>query len=60
MIGVRIEQSQKKINAIQYGKRFNHPALGAAPYKLAVQTSKTWRLYLSACVLEDILFLRVQ
>lgn len=44
-IGVRIEQSQKKINAIQYGKQANHPALGAAPYKLAVQTSKKRGVY---------------
>lgn len=34
-MGVRIEHLQKDINKAQYGKKFaEHPALGAAPYKL--------------------------
>ncbi len=36
-IGVRIEHPQKLINEGQFGRKFaNHPALGAADYKLAV------------------------
>ncbi len=34
-VGVRIEHSQELINASQYGKFANHPALGAADYKLS-------------------------
>ncbi len=33
-IGVRIEHLQKEINRVQFGKQWNHPALGAAEYKL--------------------------
>ena len=34
-VGVRIEHAQEMINASQYGKSANHPALGAADYKLS-------------------------
>ncbi len=37
-MGVRIEHSQELISCSQYGKAWNHPALGAADYKLAVHT----------------------
>lgn len=37
-MGVRIEHPQSLINKSQYGKFASHPALGAAPYKLAVRT----------------------
>lgn len=37
-IGVRIEHPQSLINRSQYGAFAKHPALGAAPYKLAVRT----------------------
>lgn len=35
-MGVRIEHLQKDIDRAQYGRFAGHPALGAAPYKLAV------------------------
>ena len=35
-VGVRIEHPQKVINEAQWGKAAQHPALGAAEYKLAV------------------------
>ncbi len=35
-VGVRIEHPQQLINQAQYGKAANHPALGAADYKLSV------------------------
>ena len=35
-MGVRIEHLQSAVNAAQYGPFAEHPALGAAPYKLAV------------------------
>ena len=35
-IGARIEHHQAMINRSQYGRYANHPALGAADYKLAV------------------------
>jgi len=34
-VGVRIEHNQQMINEAQYGKFANHPALGAADYKLS-------------------------
>ena len=34
-VGVRIEHPQEMINKSQYGKSYNHPALGAADYKLS-------------------------
>jgi len=37
-MGVRIEHPQSLINQSQYGKCWQHPALGAADYKLAVHT----------------------
>ncbi|MDO4484293.1 MAG: hypothetical protein Q4C54_07650 [Clostridia bacterium] len=37
-MGVRIEHLQEMVNRSQYGKFYNHPALGAAPYKLAAKT----------------------
>lgn len=35
-MGVRIEHRQEDINRALYGKFYNHPALGAADYKMAV------------------------
>ncbi len=35
-VGVRIEHLQENINKALYGKFYNHPALSAADYKLAV------------------------
>ena len=35
-VGVRIEHLQENINKALYGECYNHPALGAADYKLAV------------------------
>ncbi|MBQ8655072.1 MAG: FAD-binding protein [Clostridia bacterium] len=37
-MGVRIEHPQSLIDRSQYGSAAGHPALGAAPYKLAVRT----------------------
>ena len=37
-MGVRIEHPQALISQAQYGKAWQHPALGAADYKLAVHT----------------------
>lgn len=37
-MGVRIEHPQSLIDRSQYGEAAGHPALGAAPYKLAVRT----------------------
>lgn len=37
-MGVRIEHPQSLIDRGQYGSAAGHPALGAAPYKLAVRT----------------------
>jgi uncharacterized protein len=34
-VGLRIEHPQKDINCIQFGEWANHPALGAATYRLA-------------------------
>lgn len=44
-VGVRIEQSQKIINQIQYKKSAMSAYLGAAPYKLAVQTKDKRGVY---------------
>ena len=35
-VGVRIEHPQQLINRAQYGKAADHPALGAADYKLSM------------------------
>ncbi|MEA5018958.1 MAG: NAD(P)/FAD-dependent oxidoreductase [Gordonibacter sp.] len=35
-VGVRIEHNQEEVNRAQYGQAVEHPALGAADYKLAV------------------------
>ncbi len=35
-VGVRVEHPQQLINRAQYGKAADHPALGAADYKLSV------------------------
>lgn len=40
-MGVRIEHPQSLINQAQYGKYAEHPALGAAPYKLVAHVSDT-------------------
>ncbi|MDE6088431.1 MAG: hypothetical protein K2G25_08610, partial [Oscillospiraceae bacterium] len=44
-MGVRIEHLQKNINKALYGKFWNHPALGAADYKLAVHLRNGRSLY---------------
>lgn len=44
-MGVRIEHLQKDINRALYGKFWNHPALGAADYKLAVHLRNDRSLY---------------
>lgn len=44
-VGLRIEQSQAKINQIQYKQSATSPYLKAAPYKLAVQTSEGRGVY---------------
>lgn len=38
-VGVRIEHPQALVNEAQYGAAADHPALGAADYKLAVKTA---------------------
>lgn len=38
-VGVRIEHPQALVNQSQYGSAHEHPALGAADYKLAVHTA---------------------
>ncbi len=38
-VGVRIEHPQALVNEAQYGPAADHPALGAADYKLAVKTA---------------------
>ncbi|MDE6729736.1 MAG: hypothetical protein K2J71_03055, partial [Oscillospiraceae bacterium] len=44
-MGVRIEHLQKNINQALYGRFWNHPALGAADYKLAVHLRNGRSLY---------------
>jgi len=44
-VGFRIEHRQKEINKSQYGENFNHPALGAAEYKLTHQTKNGKGIY---------------
>lgn len=44
-VGVRIEHPQKLINAAQWGKAANHPALGAAEYKMAVHLPNKRSVY---------------
>ena len=38
-VGARIEHLREQIDRAQYGKFAGHPALGAAPYKMNVQTA---------------------
>ncbi|WP_306506547.1 NAD(P)/FAD-dependent oxidoreductase [Adlercreutzia equolifaciens] len=38
-VGVRVEHPQALVNEAQYGAAADHPALGAADYKLAVKTA---------------------
>ena len=40
-VGLRIEHPQKEINKIQYKAYADHPALGAANYRLANHDKKT-------------------
>ncbi|MDQ6973705.1 MAG: FAD-dependent oxidoreductase, partial [Mariprofundaceae bacterium] len=40
-VGVRAEHSQAWVNESQYGQAVNHPALGAAEYRLAHQVKDT-------------------
>ena len=44
-MGVRIEHLQEDINKAMYGRFWNHPALGAADYKLAVHLKNGRSLY---------------
>ncbi len=44
-MGVRIEHLQSEINRAQFGKFWEHPALGAADYKLAVHLKNGRSLY---------------
>ncbi|MBR5260122.1 MAG: FAD-dependent oxidoreductase [Eggerthellaceae bacterium] len=44
-VGVRIEHPQDLMNRAQYGDAANHPALGAADYKLAVHTKSGRGVY---------------
>lgn len=48
-IGVRIEHNQEMINKTQYGNYYNHPALGAAEYKLNYH-SKSGRSAYTFCM----------
>lgn len=48
-MGVRIEHLQSAVNQAQWGKAANHPALGAAEYKL-VQHLKSGRSVYSFCM----------
>lgn len=44
-VGFRVEHPQEFINKHQYGRFYNHPALQAADYKLAVHTSQGRGVY---------------
>ena len=44
-VGMRIDHSQVFINKSQYGNFYDHPALKAADYKLAVHTSQKRGVY---------------
>ena len=44
-MGVRVEHLQEQMNRALYGKFWNHPALGAADYKLAVHLKNGRSLY---------------
>lgn len=44
-LGVRIEHPQGLINASQWGNAAEHPALGAAPYKMAAHITSTRSAY---------------
>ena len=44
-MGVRIEHLQRRIDKVQYGSYAGHPALGAAPYKLAVHLPNGTGIY---------------
>ena len=44
-VGVRIEHPQSLINKSQYGAFYNHPALGAADYKLSVHLKNKRGVY---------------
>ncbi len=44
-LGVRIEHSQRAIDAARYGAAAAHPALGAADYKLSCHTSSKRGVY---------------
>ncbi len=44
--GVRIEHLQKDLDRSQYGKFANHPALGAADYKLALRNADGRGVYI--------------
>lgn len=44
-MGVRIEHDQEAVNRAQYGQAAEHPALGAADYKLAVHLASGRSVY---------------
>ena len=44
-MGVRIEHLQREISRAQYGAAFEHPALGAAPYKLVTRVPSGRNLF---------------
>ena len=44
-VGVRIEHTQEELNKAMYGEFHNHPALGAADYKIAVHNESGRGIY---------------
>lgn len=44
-VGVRIEHRQETINIAQYGKKYHHPALGPADYKLSYHAASGRNAY---------------
>ncbi|MBP3921950.1 MAG: FAD-dependent oxidoreductase [Ruminiclostridium sp.] len=44
-VGVRIEHTQEELNKSMYGEFYNHPALGAADYKIAVHDNNGRGIY---------------
>lgn len=44
-VGVRIEHTQEELNKSMYGEFYNHPALGAADYKISVHDNSGRGIY---------------
>lgn len=44
-VGVRIEHTQEELNKAMYGTFYNHPALGAADYKISVHDKNGRGIY---------------